>query len=136
MARLPGKLRRIRWTLLLALLMSVYAVPSYSQSNAANSISAEPKPEVSQSTQESKQPLAVDPRAGLSPSASPEDLRQAQLEADTKKLYQLAAELRAEVARTYKESLSLSVIKKAEEVEKLAKSLRVRMSKEAAIARH
>jgi hypothetical protein len=43
--------------------------------------------------------------------------------------------LRAEVAKTYKESLSLTVLKKAEEVEKLARSLKALMNQEAAAAR-
>ncbi len=41
-------------------------------------------------------------------------MRQAKIEADTKKLYQLSAELRAEVAKTYKESLSVRVLEKAQ----------------------
>ena len=63
-------------------------------------------------------------------------MRQAQIEADTKKLFQLSAELRAEVGKTYKESLSLTVLKKAEQVEKLAKSLKVEMNQEAAASKH
>ena len=46
----------------------------------------------------------------------------------------VSAELRAEVAKTYKESLSLTVLKKAQEIEKLARSLKVRMNQEAAAA--
>jgi hypothetical protein len=132
MARLLGNPRLIRWTLLLALLTSFFAAPIHSQSTKANPTPA-PKPEVNLSTPESTQPPAVDQKAEHSPPASPEQLRQAQIEADTKKLYQLSAELRAEVAKTYKESLSLTVLRKAEEVEMLAKSLRVIMTKEAAI---
>ncbi len=64
-----------------------------------------------------------------------EEARQAQIEADTKKLYVLSVDLRAEVAKTYKESLSLTVLKKAEEVEKLARSLKILMNQEAAAAR-
>ena len=131
MARLLGNPRLIRWTLLLALLTSFFAAPMHSQPTKANSI-PEPKPQVNLSTQESTQPPAVDLKAEHFPPASPEQLRWAQIEVDTKKLYQLSAELRAEVAKTYKESLSLTVLKKAEEVEMLAKSLRVLMSKEAA----
>lgn len=61
---------------------------------------------------------------------SPEEERQAQLVADTDKLYQLAQELKVEVAKSNKDTLSISVIKKATEVEKLAKSLKERMRKE------
>ena len=61
---------------------------------------------------------------------SPEEARQAQLLADTNKLYELAQELQAEVAKSNKNTLSLGVVKKAAEVEKLAKSLKERMKPE------
>ncbi len=61
---------------------------------------------------------------------TPEEARQAQLVADTNKLYQLAQELQAEVAKSNKNTLSLAVVKKAAEVEKLAKSLKDRMKPE------
>ena len=131
MARLLGNPQQILWTLLLTLLTLAFAAPMHSQSTKANS-NSEPKPAVNVNTQESMQLPVVDSKAENSAAASAEQLRQAQIEADTKKLYQLCADLRAEVARTYKESLSLTVLKKAQEVEKLAKSLRILMSKEAA----
>lgn len=55
------------------------------------------------------------------------EARQAQLLADTQRLYQLTQELKEEVAKSNKDTLSVSVIKKADEVEKLAKSLKERM---------
>ena len=58
---------------------------------------------------------------------TPEEARQAQLVADTQRLYQLTQELKAEVAKSNKDTLSLSVIKKADEVEKLARSVKERM---------
>jgi hypothetical protein len=61
---------------------------------------------------------------------SPEEARQAQLVADTNKLFELAQELQAEVAKSSKDTLSLAVVKKAAEVEKLAKSLKERMKTE------
>jgi hypothetical protein len=61
---------------------------------------------------------------------TPEEARQAQLVADTNRLYQLAQELQAEVAKSTKNTLSLAVVKKAAEVEKLAKSLKERMKNE------
>ena len=66
---------------------------------------------------------------------TPEEIRQDQIKADTMKLFQLSAELRAEVAKTYKETLSISVLRKAEEIEKLAKSLKALMNQEAAARR-
>src|SRR5277367_5670811 len=44
---------------------------------------------------------------------TPEEARQAQLVADTNKLFQLAEELKAEVAKSNKDTLSLAVVKKA-----------------------
>jgi biopolymer transport protein ExbD len=120
--------------MLLVLLMPVAAAPLHSQSTQANS-APDSRQQANPSPQETTQPAAVEAKAALSPAATPEQIRQAQIEADTKKLYQLSAELRAEVSKTYKESLSLTVLKKAEEVESAAKSLRMLMSKEAA-ARH
>jgi len=61
---------------------------------------------------------------------SPEDARQAQFIADTQKLYQLAQELKVEVDKSNKNTLSIAVTKKAEEIEKLARSLKERMRKE------
>lgn len=55
------------------------------------------------------------------------DQRQKQLVADTDKLLQLAAELKAEVDKSGKDTLSITVIKKADEIEKLAKSVREKM---------
>jgi hypothetical protein len=57
------------------------------------------------------------------------DPHQAQILADTQKLLKLSQELKAEVAKTNKDTLSVTVIKKAEEVEKLAKTLKEEMSK-------
>jgi hypothetical protein len=64
-------------------------------------------------------------------SAPPEEVRETPIEADTRKLHLLAAELRVEVGKTYKQSVSVIALKKAAEVEKLAKSLKQEM-KEAA----
>ena len=85
---------------------------------------------------QARQPATEPAKAELSPPGTPEELRQAQIEADTKKLYQLSAELRAEVAKTYKESLSVTVLKKAQELEKLAKSLKAEMNQQVAAAKH
>jgi type VI protein secretion system component VasF len=53
--------------------------------------------------------------------------RQMQLVADTDKLLQLATELKTEVGKTDKETLSVTVIRKTEQIEKLAKSVREKM---------
>ncbi len=59
---------------------------------------------------------------------TPTDPVQTQLVADTEKLSKLTKELRTELEKS-KDTLSISVVKKAEEVEKLARSLKERMNK-------
>lgn len=71
------------------------------------------------------------PAAPLPPALTEAQLQQREIQADTKKLYQLALELRTEVGKTYKQSLSVTVLKKAEELEKLSKKLRSEMTHEA-----
>ena len=53
--------------------------------------------------------------------------RQKQLQQDTEKLLSLATELKEQVGKTDKNILSVDVIRKADEIEKLAKSVRERM---------
>ncbi|HTM18472.1 MAG TPA: hypothetical protein VL135_16285 [Terracidiphilus sp.] len=72
-----------------------------------------------------------DPAASSATPTGSEKSQQQRIEADTKKLYQLALELRTEVGKTYKQSLSLAVLKKAGELEKLAKNLKSEMDHEA-----
>lgn len=55
------------------------------------------------------------------------DARQEQLIKDTNKLLALATELKSQVDQTNKNVLSVNVVKKAEEIEKLAKSVKERM---------
>ncbi|HEV2116690.1 MAG TPA: hypothetical protein VGR48_11730 [Terriglobales bacterium] len=53
--------------------------------------------------------------------------RQAELKRDTDKLFQLATQLKQAVDKSNENTLSLDVIKKAGEIEKLAKSVREKM---------
>lgn len=53
--------------------------------------------------------------------------RKDQLAADSAKLLKLATELKADVDKTTKDQLSIAVIKKADEVEKLARKVRDEM---------
>ena len=53
--------------------------------------------------------------------------RQAELKRDTDKLFQLATQLKQAVEKSNENTLSLDVIKKAGEIEKLAKSVREKM---------
>jgi spore coat polysaccharide biosynthesis protein SpsF (cytidylyltransferase family) len=53
--------------------------------------------------------------------------RQAALKVDTDKLFKLAAELKGYVDKSNENVLSLEVLKKAEEIEKLARSVKDKM---------
>ena len=52
--------------------------------------------------------------------------RKADLQADTERLYKLTQELKVEVDKSNKDTLSVSVVKKAQEIERLAKSIKER----------
>ena len=73
-------------------------------------------------TEQTASPAA---KATVQPSAR--EQRDAQIAADTERLYQLAQELKAELDKSTKDTLSLSVIRKADQVEKLAHSLKERL---------
>lgn len=77
-------------------------------------------------------PSSVGRENGINQILSSEQATPERIQTDTRKLYELSAQLRAEVAKTYKESLSLNVLRRAEEVEKLAHSLKTEMNEEAA----
>ena len=53
--------------------------------------------------------------------------RQAALRSDTEKLFKLAEELKASVDKSSANVLSIEVVKKAEEIEKLARSVKEKM---------
>jgi hypothetical protein len=53
--------------------------------------------------------------------------RQQEIIADTNKLLQLAQQLNSDVSKSSKDTLSISVVKEAEEIEKLAKSVKEKM---------
>ena len=55
------------------------------------------------------------------------DERQRKLVSDTAKLYELASQLKDQVAKSDKNTLSVDVMKKAEEIERLAKSVKEKM---------
>jgi nitric oxide reductase activation protein len=63
-------------------------------------------------------------QAGASPAMSE---KQKKLLDDSEKLVQMAAELKVSVDKSNKNELSLDVVRKAEAVEKLAKSLKERI---------
>lgn len=93
-------------------------------------------PSVTQTAAATPQPTAAAPDAAAntpSPTANltPQQLevqkRKTQLAADTAELLKLANELKAEMDKSTKDELSLAVIKKADQVEKLAHKVRDEM---------
>ena len=84
----------------------------------------------------SQQPIAPSVTGSDSPFSSKMEMDQAKLRNndrqkklmdDTQKLLNLAAELKTDVDRSSKDTLSLDVIKKADEIEKLAHSVKEKM---------
>jgi hypothetical protein len=111
--------QRIIWILLLCLL---FAIPGRTQSPrppAAPSVK-DPLPAASDADQ-AQERMARD----LAKKANLE--RHAGLKADTDKLLKLAVELKDSVDKSNENVLSLDVVKKAEEIEKLAHSVRDKM---------
>lgn len=66
-------------------------------------------------------------RMAMQQSARRNDLRQQQIVSDTAKLLTLAQQLKDAVDKSNKDMLSIAVVKKAEEIEKLAKSVKEKM---------
>jgi len=125
------RLNPFRAVMALLLLLPLWAI----------STSAQPQQEAQQNGQSETLPQSqpkpdektTDPASAKpapNQAMSPEEARQAQFVADSQKLYQLAQELKVEVAKSNKNTLSIAVTKKAEEIEKLAKSMKERMRKE------
>ena len=126
-------MRRVKTSsrrLLHSLIFATLAVSTCAIARAQASQSAKTPSAVTTTQQPTPAPHPSDTAAATAKPQSPEELRQAQLIADTNKLYQMAQELQAEVAKSNKDTLSLAVIKKAGEVEALARSLKERMKNE------
>ncbi len=76
---------------------------------------------------EAQAPATSEPTADAAKTATPQTPQQKQLADDTAKLLTLANELKIQLDESSKDTLSLSVIKKAEQVEKLAHKVRDEM---------
>jgi hypothetical protein len=109
----------------LAAAVAQSAAPSDNPSSPAQAAPTPPTP---------AQPAGISspeksPAAAGNHSQAPEPNAQpkSQLALDTSKLLQLANELKAEMDKSSKDTLSLGVVKKAEEIEKLARKVRSEM---------
>jgi hypothetical protein len=103
----------VRTPIKLVLLISLSAV-TLAQSST-------PVPPQQQPAPSQQQPAPSDQRP-----MTPAEKRKADLQADTERLYKLTQELKTEVEKSNKDTLSVSVVKKAQEVERLAKSIKER----------
>ena len=138
LSKFTARPKPLHWALLVPILALITSASAPAQ-QSASSPSAQSTPATSSDPGSPKQDQSSKPdqpqeqKPAASPDSkplTPEEARQAQIVADTNKLYQLAQELQAEVAKSSKNTLSLAVVKKAAEVEKLAKSLKERMKPE------
>jgi hypothetical protein len=75
----------------------------------------------------SADPEPIDPHRAEQQEKARNMDRQKRLVADTEKLLALATDLKQQVDKTTKDTMSVDVIKKAEEIEKLARSVKERM---------
>jgi hypothetical protein len=121
--RLAGRLlcpRNLACVAILTVVSSVAAV-SQQQDQAAAAQPATAQPATA--------PTAASPADSpdTQKSLKPQSPQEKQLAEDTARLLTLANELKAEMDKSTKDTLSLSVIKKAEEVEKLAHKVRDEM---------
>jgi hypothetical protein len=106
---------RIAWTLSICLL---FAIPGKAQTQAPRPPGAIPS---SGDADENQQRLAREMAKKANQS------RHALLKADTDRLLKLAVELKDSVDKSSENVLSLDVVKKAEEIEKLAHSVKDKM---------
>lgn len=65
--------------------------------------------------------------AATSRTLTAKEAREEKIAADAEKLYQLALDLKVEVDKSNKDTVSLTVVKRAAELEKLAKTLKQEM---------
>ena len=106
-----------------AVLALIFIMPGSAQQTAqdASAQSSAPQPPAVQTIASTTSPVD-----NQKPPA-PQTPKQKQLADDTAKLLQLANELKAEMDKSTKDTLSVSVMKKAEQVEKLAHKVRDEM---------
>jgi hypothetical protein len=110
--------RLVGWTLSFFLL---FAIPGWAQTSSAGAPTQRRNLGVAAGDDETRAQMAHDQakKANLE--------RQALLKADTDKLLKLAVELKDYVDKSNENVLSLEVLKKAEEIEKLAHSVKDKM---------
>ena len=110
-----------RTTILLSLLLFLYSSQGFS------SLQEPIPPQLSGQTQPKDDPDAFPNRMQKDMAKKANEQRQAELRRDTERLLRLSTELKDYVDKTNEHVLSLEVLKKAEEIEKLAHSVKTKM---------
>ena len=120
-------MRRLRWVLAMAMVGAMGSAPI--EAGQAGTWAApgasQDRPFDPNHRQEPPDPARV--RLQEEQAKKINEERQKRLEGDTAKLYELAGELKEQVAKSDKNTLSVDVVKKAEEIERLAKSVKDKM---------
>jgi hypothetical protein len=109
-----------RTTILLSLLLFLHSSQGFSSQQ-------EPPPPLSRQTEPKDDPDAFPDRMQKDMAKKANEQRQAELKRDTERLLRLSTELKDYVDKTNEHVLSLEVLKKAEEIEKLAHSVKTKM---------
>jgi len=122
--RLLGRVERGRSLSCLAVLLFALATAGLAQQPAQSAAAPQP---TATAQAAAAAPGNTAPAADSQSAPAPQTDKQKQLADDTAKLLQLANELKAELDKSSKDTLSLSVMKKAEQVEKLAHKVRDEM---------
>jgi hypothetical protein len=110
--------KQAAWTLALSLLLSI---PGYAQGHRLPQVPKGDSTDTPVDVKDNRDRLTQD----MAKKANLE--RQAALKNDTDKLLKLATELKGYVEKSNENVLSLEVLKKAEEIEKLARSVKEKM---------
>jgi len=108
------------------LITSAFALPSFSQAPGENPAQVPrlgPNPGLPPDDRQDQQRAKIEKE--MAKRANHE--RQVQLQRDTDNLLKLANELKQDVDKSNENTLSLEVVKKAEEIEKLARSVKEKM---------
>lgn len=108
---------------LLLLLIALVSVPCFAQAPAVPPVPRIPNP--AEPSAPSGDPGRDRIEREMAKKANEE--RQAQLKRDSDRLFKLATELKNSVDKSNQDTLSVDVIKKAEEIEKLAHSVKEKM---------
>jgi hypothetical protein len=120
------RLKPFAFAVLLLLITPLISLPSFGQVPIQNPVPVphlSPNPGVAPDDREDEERARIE--KDMAKKANRE--RQAQLQRDTDNLLKLANELKQYVDKSNENTLSLDVVKKAEEIEKLAHSVKEKM---------